>query len=289
MTHVGDRSLVDGAARSRSFAVFDASFEVVSAPDWVERVETVFAALPRSAMPVTTRFEIAAAAEIENGARGLGLADLRLDGHMILRSVRPYAILDRLVWEVNQLAWRSYPSRVLVHAGAIEVDGRAVIISGPSGAGKTTLTTALCVAGAGYLSDEIAVVDPEQHSIQPYPKPLSLRPGTRERFAVLAPPPSLAGVMGSSWYVPLAPAGAAPLSLVVFVDHDDESSTVLRRVPRAEALLRLCDQTPALARQGAFAFRSLAEAVRSADCVDLVANDLELAVQLVLDEVRGRS
>jgi hypothetical protein len=273
---------------SRAFAVFDASFDVVAGTAWIERIETVFAALAHATtLPPTVRFEIVDDDSAEPTPE-TGRADLFIDGQPTLQSVRPFAILDRIVWEVNQLAWRSNPSRVLIHAGAVEVNGRATIVCGPSGAGKTTLTTALCVAGAGYLSDEIAVLDPASNWIDPYPKPLSLRAGSRDRFPMLAPPSPLATVMGSSWYVPLAGATSVELSVVAFVDHDDEGTTVLRRVPRAEALLRLCDQTPTFARQGAFAFSALAAAVRTANCVEVVANDLGLAVQLVLEEA-GRS
>ncbi len=272
---------------SRSFAVFDASCDGVARPAWIDRVETVFAAFGVALGSPTVRFEIIDEGPLERPSVA-ARADLLIDTEPILRSVRPHAILDRIVWEVNQLAWRSNPSRILIHAGAVEVDGRAVIVCGPSGSGKTTLTTALCVAGAGYLSDEIAVLDPESNSIDPYSKPLSLRPGSRDRFPMLAPPADLADLMTSSWYVPLAGTASVPLALVVFVDHDDEGTTVLRRVPRAEALLRLCDQTPTFARQGAFAFSALAAAVRAARCVEVVANDLKLAVELVLDEAGRR-
>ncbi|HUE76926.1 MAG TPA: hypothetical protein VMM83_03215 [Longimicrobiales bacterium] len=61
-----------------------------------------------------------------------------------------------------------------LHAGAIEIDGRAVIFPGRSRCGKSTLVASLVGQGCGYLSDEYAVVTPEG-SILPLSKPIRLR------------------------------------------------------------------------------------------------------------------
>lgn len=63
---------------------------------------------------------------------------------------------------------------LFVHAGAVAVDGGALILPGRSYAGKSTLVAALLRAGAQYLSDEYAVVD-EQGFVRPFAKPVSVR------------------------------------------------------------------------------------------------------------------
>ncbi len=45
-----------------------------------------------------------------------------------------------------------------VHAGAVEVDGRAILLSGPAGAGKSTTTAALALAGHPVLTDDVAAL-----------------------------------------------------------------------------------------------------------------------------------
>lgn len=70
--------------------------------------------------------------------------------------------------------------RVFVHAGSVALNGRALLLPGRSHAGKTTLTEALLRAGASYLSDEYAVLDPEGF-VHPYARPLRLRHGGHHR------------------------------------------------------------------------------------------------------------
>ena len=68
-----------------------------------------------------------------------------------------------------------------VHAGAIEVDGTAVIFPGRSRWGKSTLVSSLVDQGCGYLSDEYAVISPEG-SVFPLSKPIRLRFGGHAEY-----------------------------------------------------------------------------------------------------------
>jgi len=111
------------------------------------------------------------------------------------------------------------PDRVFVHAGVVGWRGRAIVLPGPSFAGKTTLTAELVRCGATYYSDEYAVVD-ESGLVHPYARELQMRePGRPEQRGV--PVSSLNGVAG---FEPLAvrqiffaeyqPAGAwSPLAV----------------------------------------------------------------------------
>ena len=47
-----------------------------------------------------------------------------------------------------------------LHAGAIEMDGTAVLVVGPAGAGKSTTTAAFALNGWPVLTDDVAVVAP---------------------------------------------------------------------------------------------------------------------------------
>lgn len=63
---------------------------------------------------------------------------------------------------------------VFVHAGAVSLFGRGLLLPARSGSGKSTLTKALLELGAEYLSDDCAIIDPEGF-VHPYPTPLKIR------------------------------------------------------------------------------------------------------------------
>jgi energy-coupling factor transporter ATP-binding protein EcfA2 len=49
--------------------------------------------------------------------------------------------------------------RFVLHASSVVIDGRAVAFAGPSGRGKSTLTTALARAGHHLVADDITVIE----------------------------------------------------------------------------------------------------------------------------------
>ncbi len=77
-----------------------------------------------------------------------------------------------LIGAVNEAALASCPS-FAVHAGVVALGDRVVVIPGPSGGGKSTLTAACQLTGFGYVSDEALVLD-DDGTVVSYPKPLAL-------------------------------------------------------------------------------------------------------------------
>jgi hypothetical protein len=62
-----------------------------------------------------------------------------------------------------------------VHAAAMSIDDRCILISGASGSGKSSLAWSMCNNGFDYLSDELAPIDPTQMRVEPYPHALCLK------------------------------------------------------------------------------------------------------------------
>ena len=56
-------------------------------------------------------------------------------------------------------------SRIVLHASAVNVRGRAVLFCGPTGAGKSTLAAALDARGYPVISDDLCAVDVDGHDI----------------------------------------------------------------------------------------------------------------------------
>ena len=116
--------------------------------------------------------------------RSPGVA-VRMDGRLLARGLTHAQALDVLESELQLAVARLARPEVFVHAGVVAVDGRAILVPGRSGAGKTTLVRALIAAGATYYSDEYAVLDGEGR-VHPYARRPSVRvrAGGKERHPV---------------------------------------------------------------------------------------------------------
>jgi len=62
-----------------------------------------------------------------------------------------------------------------LHAAVLERNGRAVILPGDPGAGKSTLTAALSLSGFRLLSDEMTLVDRDDGLLVPLARPVNLK------------------------------------------------------------------------------------------------------------------
>jgi HprK-related kinase A len=64
---------------------------------------------------------------------------------------------------------------LLLHAATVERDGKALILTGESGSGKSTMSAVLMSQGWRLLGDEFALIDPETGLAHPFPRPISLK------------------------------------------------------------------------------------------------------------------
>ncbi|RDE07000.1 HprK-related kinase A [Sphingomonas aracearum] len=64
---------------------------------------------------------------------------------------------------------------LLLHASAVEREGRALLMTGISGAGKSTLGALLSARGWRLMGDEFALVDPASGRVHAFPRLVSLK------------------------------------------------------------------------------------------------------------------
>jgi HprK-related kinase A len=70
------------------------------------------------------------------------------------------------------LGWRRH---LLLHASAVEREGRALIMTGLSGSGKSTLSAMLGQCGWRFMGDEFVLLDFESGAAVPFPRLISLK------------------------------------------------------------------------------------------------------------------
>lgn len=139
-------------------------------PPTHQRLPAVLAALPASP-------ETAAPAVLslfDDGIDGPSRYRLYVDGRRRWSDGIDGHCLAAVHGEITELAIDHPANHVLFHGGAVERDGRVVVVAGESGRGKSTLTAALVRRGFGYLTDEVAAVVPHDLSVVPFPKALDL-------------------------------------------------------------------------------------------------------------------
>lgn len=70
------------------------------------------------------------------------------------------------------LGWRRH---LLLHASAVEKDGKALIMTGASGSGKSTLSAMLGHKGWRFMGDEFVLLDLVRGDAVPFPRLISLK------------------------------------------------------------------------------------------------------------------
>lgn len=71
---------------------------------------------------------------------------------------------------------------LLLHASAVERDGKALLMTGHSGAGKSTLSALLGERGWRFMGDEFALIDLDTGALHAFPRLVSLK---NEAIAVM--------------------------------------------------------------------------------------------------------
>ncbi len=187
---------------------------------------------------------------------------------------------------------RRRPDLLFLHAAALECGGRACLLAGDSGHGKSTTAWGLVHRGFNYLSDELSPIDVVDMQVHAYPRALCLKrdpPSTH-------PLPAL-GVrhLGDTLHVATASLPTAtgpsicPIDAIVFVRYDPTlAAPALRRLSSAEAAARLYTTTlNALAHtdHGLDAVLRVAELSR---CFAVDAAELTTTCDLIFERVVGR-
>lgn len=79
-------------------------------------------------------------------------------------------LLELVRDEVRLQFTRARPDLLWLHAAAVERNGVALLLSGPSGQGKSTLSTRLCERGWRLLSDDISPTSMNADIVFPFPQ-----------------------------------------------------------------------------------------------------------------------
>ncbi len=141
-----------------------------------------------------------------------------------------------------------------IHAAALEYRRRVILLVAESGTGKSTTAWAVATRGFGYLSDELAPIEPRSLIVHPYPHALCLKSRPPAPYALPAdvvetehtlhvPADSMHGVVRT---------GPGPMGAIFFLTRKPDSvEPTVRPLSSAESGARLYANTlNALAHSG---------------------------------------
>lgn len=211
---------------------------------------------------------------VDGGTRVL--YELHENDEKLAEGFRLSRLLDAMDSAVRLQVGVKSPDRLFVHAGAVVWNGRAIVIPGRSGAGKTSLVVALVRAGALYGSDEYAVLD-DRGWVHPYARPISCRQGAHRRVTLSAEL-DLGGRRATV---------AAPVGLVVHTRYRAEADWSPRVMSPGESALALFANVLAARQRPAFAFSLLSSASLSAVSVLGDRGDADAAASAIVRYADG--
>ena len=233
---------------------------------------------------------------IELKSRGFALfrrqIQAYLDGYVRYQAAPARLGLPMLESGLNWLVWTSTARYLLVHAAVLERQGRALVLPGPSGVGKSTLCAALVARGWRLLSDEVAMIRPRDGLLQPYPRPISLKNESIDMIARMVPDAhfsrrfdgtikgTVAFMRAPPQAIARADVPARPL-VVVFPKYAAHAPVEIAPLEKAQSFMRLVDHSSNYLTLLETGFDTLASVVEACAHFTLSYGALDEAVSLI--------
>jgi HprK-related kinase A len=196
-----------------------------------------------------------------------------------------------LEWGLNWCISLHCHQYMIVHAAVVERGGRALVLPGPPGCGKSTLCAGLVHRGWRLLSDELALLERASGRLLALARPISLKNASIDVIREFAPEAVLGPTVHDTLKGSVAHArppresvrrvheSAAP-RWIVMPRHEAGAPARLARLAKGRAFMQLADSAFNYHLHGAHGFHILAAMVEACGCYELAYGALDDAVRL---------
>jgi HprK-related kinase A len=218
---------------------------------------------------------------------------VRIEGDYTLPEAVPLPLAHALLaaeMAMNLQMALGHRRHLLLHASAVERDGRALLMSGESGAGKSTLAALLGARNWRFMGDEFALIDPANGLAHAFPRPISLKNESVSAVAAAVPGARFGPLLTATpkgdirHLVPDARALAAmemPARPALLIFPRFGAAAAIRAVTPAEAFVRLTEASTNYVTLGEAGFTALTRLVRAVPAVAVDYPDGESGVEAV--------
>jgi HprK-related kinase A len=214
--------------------------------------------------------------------------EFRLDGYAPFYSLPAPQAFAMLEWGMNWCIASSSHRYLMLHSAVLARDGRAVLLPGTPGAGKSTLCASMALSGWRLLSDELALIDPRSGQVFGLARPINLKnasidiirdryPSARMNAAVpdtkkgtvahLAPPPEAVAMAHEP----------ARIHWILTPRYDPDTHCAAAELPPQQAMGELIQNAFNYEVLGATGFRTAAAIVEQARAHSLRYRSLDAA------------
>jgi HprK-related kinase A len=236
--------------------------------------------------------------------RGRGLRSfVRRQSRFLIDGVEPFepfpenGALPLFEWGVNWCFGQRANQYVLLHAGALALDDRAVVMAAPPGSGKSTLAAAMMLRGFRLLSDEFGVLRPATGDLIPMLKPVALKNQSVEVIrafsdeAVIGPlftgtrKGDVAHLAPDDRSVDAVHRPAKP-ALVLFPVYDRGTRLETQHIAGEEAFARLAFNSFNYHLLGPIGFEAVAGVIESCAAYQLRYSELDRAIEWIRERLQ---
>lgn len=199
-----------------------------------------------------------------------------------------YAFLE---WGMNWCISIHHNEYLKIHAAVLAKNGKAIIMPGAPGSGKSTLSAALTLRGWRLLSDEHALVRLDQAKVVPLCRPVSLKNESIEVIKAFDPdavfgPASLDTHKGrvvhlkADMHPQSHNSSALDVGRMIFPRYVAGAKTSFMPKTRAESFMRAAEQSFNYSMLGKRGFHAMKGLVSVCECSEFIYSDLDEAVEL---------
>jgi hypothetical protein len=199
------------------------------------------------------------------------------DGQPCWATLAPSSVVPYVLWQVTRLVLENVGTDVPVHAAAVTWGDKAVVLAGRPHVRTSTLTAWLLTKGWGFLSDDVAIIDPsgDRAVVRPFWRPIGIGRGGPLDDVILPGDADNPALVPASLLGERAPA--TRLAAVVLPAYRPGHAQEPQPMTPAETLVALTEHLPLRREQGRRSFQAMAGVADSVPGFNHAVDDLDVA------------